>query len=986
MFCSNGGAVLAWTSTVIPLAQNTHRMEVYTALDNCFHYLTTHISNLDTFDLVQNESMDSIVRDGTSGVTRNELRYPIALLQEDDIQPTLGKGMRDIMEDTVLNTLVIMSDSAYKIDDNTSLTIFVVLLDATRVLLYRSCNLVWQMRSQLERDVEGGPTNPEFNGALLRLPGEPQSFASEELRLEYFRDLIGSDRSGLTIQTATLLVRVWQYHWLLTQKSLRELAVVCNHTIPHNILVSGRYNVSSLSEIFSLSTHLEILDQLTLEYAAGSGLDTIVPINEAYMRDTIRSDLYQTSQQVIAALAEYLQIIAENGNIYLAIEKTDEDIYILDSFLDDPNLSDAAVSRWLIERFLQPLEQQLRTWPLCLIFAREFRETMDAKQIIIQAYRNRALPPMVATSIVMSTETPSVWADVVKKTAAAQRKAAGHLIGLESISADVQMTYSIDTLESALAIVDVFANAAEKEVVADAVNAFADAREYSVRLRASLYKITDAKTANSLEAKEESIPRVSEWVQRGFFGSSIENRDRSAAQIAAGKSLDQVQRRLISLIGNNDDIAAALERFHSKIVKKIDRAAKQLSSYLPAWEGGNEMQKNAARILSRCLREPAAVAREIIAFDVVWIAQVICSTFPEADNACLTMLQQLSSLVMNAPFHLKALLGRDLTAFAAAVSQADQLARSELDQLADIGEATNKIPDSAQGNPWHGWSIFPSEAAIVPPPGDAVSFSETAKDQLLFAGITPAQALANNSIEDGLQRMKLGCFARPNIGLVSGLLQELMLRDGNNIRDPRANLLSYLILEEGWATGMPLNRNQNPIDQVITAGGIATSSIAGGGELQLFTELKRSDWFALLTFAVGMTSAGIASSSLLATCVGNHLTHQSDGHNQPLGDDDPYLTAGMRVLTSEYPESVLPPNVLTRRARNNFGLLLSMRYLQSLPRDKYENPRLNVVTYYAREHPFYFSPTHASARFSLFPEPKQAVNDLSSTISHAVPD
>lgn len=707
----------------------------------------------------------------------------------------------------------------------------------------------------------------------------------------------------------------------------------------------------------------------------------------------MHTDLFETSQSIISALASYITIIAENGNIYLMIEKTHEDYFILDSLMGEVNLSDAAISQWLIDRFLGPLQIQMQTWPFCLLFAREFRETMASKMIVIQTLRNRVLPPVVARALTSGTSDSVEWHTAIERSALSQRKAALQLLQLEAVEEETafSLPYNIDVLQAALATADEFSLPGEKKDVGLATSYFADAKEYSVRLRAVLYKIVDEITADSMEAKETTIPRVKEWSQKVFFGSSIESRDRAAAQsITAEKGNAaveaQLNARLGSIFGQNDEIMAVLSDYQRRISKKIMMCAKTLSFYPVLWQSASVMQRNASRVISRCMSEPDNVAREILASDVLWIAQIICATFPEADNACLVMLQQISTLGVNAPFHFRALLDRDPVAIIASIAQAEALARSELDQLADVGEATEKIPDAAQDNPWHGWSIFASEPPISPPPQNRNEWSDTAKEQLKAAGIDPFSSLVEENRSLGNMRFEMGCFAMPNIGLVTGMLQELLLRDGNNVRDPRSNLLAYLIAEVNWVTGRPLNGRQSRMDELVAAMNLGIGGIGSVSPSQFEFRLSRNDWYSTLLFALGMTCIGPAASSLLATCIGNHLVHQSDGIPVALGIDDPYLTAGIRVLTSKYPRSIMPPNVNMRRARTNFGMLLSIRYLQSLPRNEYENLRIDTLEYYANEHAFYVSPTCVSSRFAFLHTEKEAVDDVLSSVSYASPN
>lgn len=965
------------------------------SMKRAFDYILKTVSDVNIFIRASGESMDKMTRDTSTSITRNELRYTISLLQQDDIQPIIGNAMRRIMENHILNSLIVTNDGLYDVDDITAPVILALLLEASRTLLYRSCNQVWQMMSGTSRDVEGGPSNPMFDPVLDRLPGEPDELFSTEEAVTFFRELVSSDRGTDTVDLADLLIGIWQYHWLVIQRSIREIAIVCNHTIPHDILESASANISSMTEVFLVTSHMEIFDQLVAEQANTVDSDVISASVDVYTRDTIHADLFKTSQSIIVVLAEYLKILADDGNLYLSIEKTDEDYFILDTLLGDANLSDAAVSRWLVERFLEPLQLQLRTWPLCLLFAREFRETMKAKMVIIQALRNRALPSALASAIVSTASDGEKWKTAVAKTTYSQRQSALHLLRLESPPRDPSgkndRPYSIDVIQSALAIADEFALPPETRALGRAVAFFADAKEYSVRLRAVLYSIVDKETANSMEAKETNIPRVDEWTQAVFFGSSIQNRDRCAAQAALATKTgrvpsDLLARRLRSLIVNHIDLTSVIEEYHMMITENITRCAKELSAYLLTWQSASELQRTAARVISRCLSHSADVAREIMASDILWISQLMCATFPEADNACLTVLQQISTFVVNAPFHMRALLDRDPTAIVASVAQAERLASTELDHLADTGEATNKIPDSAQDNPWHGWSIFKSEPIIVPPPADPMTWSSTAKQQLEAAGIDPTSKLTSESRPLGNARYEAGCFAMPNTGLMSGMLQELMLRDPDMIHDQRVSLLAYLVLEPNWTTDRPLNDIQDRLRELIAATNIGQSSIGAFSVAQLSAKMNRSDWYSTFTFALAMSCLGPAVSSLLATCIGNRLVHMSDGYTPPTSVDDPYLTAGLRVLTSKYPHSVVPPNIHTRRARNNFGLLLAARSLQSLPRWQYENLRLDVVSYYANQHAFYVSPGCVSARFVFMNDDDKAVDDLRSAITYATPN
>lgn len=967
-------------------------MEVYKSLDGAFKYITKNVSGVNTFARITGQSMDEIIRDGLNGITQNDLRYTISLLREDDTQPLLGKAMRDIMENSVLNSLIVSNNGVFIVDDSSAAIIHAGLLDVTRLLLHRSCNQVWQMKSGLTRDIEGGPTNPMFDGVLHRLPGEPETFSDVDEAVAFFRNLSSGDRGETVVNIATLLIDIWQYHWLVIQKTLRELAIVCNHTIPHDVLEAASANVSSMTEIFLVASYLEILDQLVLEHVTTVHTDVIAPMVDVYSRDRIHTDLFKISQSIIGAISAYLQIIADNGNIYLSIEKTDEDYFILDSLMGDATLSDGAVSRWLIERFLEPLQLQLRTWPLCLLFVREFRETMASKMIVLQTLRNRVLPPAVAKAITFSTNETDEWDSAIQKTADFQRKAAAQLLQLEHVKEQSasDRPYSIDVIQSALAIADEFAAPPEKRDIGTAVAHFVEAKEYSVRLRAALYKITDDATTDSMEAKETTIPGVDEWVQKAFFGNAIQSRDRAAAQMILAERgntnvTKQTQTRLRSMVKKKEELTSAITVYQTRISRKIEQCAKELYFYPLTYQSASRMQRNAARVIARCISDPGTVAREIVASDVLWISQLICSTFPEADNACLTMLQQISGFVVNAPFHLRAFLDRDPVSIVASVSQAERLAASELDQIADTGEATNKIPDAAQDNPWHGWSLFTSEPTIVSPPEDPTAWSSTAKEQLLAAGIDLSSPLVEESRSLGNARFEAGCFAMPNIGLMTGMLQELILRDGNNSRDSRTNLLAYLVLETGWATGRPLNDEQGRMNEMIAGLVLGFGSLGGVSPEQITFQSKRQDWYNVLVFALGMTCIGPSVSSLLATCIGNRLVHQSDGATPPLGVDDPYLTAGIRVLTSKYPQSILPPNIYTRRARMNFGLLLSLRYMQSIPHNEYENPCLDTVAYYANEHAMYVSPTSVSARFAFLANQKNAVDDLLSAISYATP-
>lgn len=769
---------------------------------------------------------------------------------------------------------------------------------------------------------------------------------------------------------------------------------MCNHTIPIDVLESASANLSSLTGLFSIGTQLEILDQLTLEYHAITGRDITSPLNITYIRDTLVTDLYETSQSIITALVSYIQVIANGENVYLALEMTDEDLPILDTFLEDRDFSDATVSRWLIERFLKPLKVQLQAWPLCLLFAREFREITSDNLIIVQALRHRMLPPLVSQALISTTRDVAQWKSSVERTIEAQRLSAFHLLKLESTGPPSTQTeespYSIDVIQSAIAVADGSVDRVNKELVEESVAHFVEVKELSVRLRAALYKIVDDKTANSVEAKETAIPSVSEWSQRAFFGASLRSRDHLAAQAVLATRGDaiadkEVKVRLRSLFSKKTDIVATIERFQRDVGLHIPRVAKPFASQLIFWRLGSEMHQRTAAVMTRCVNDADGVAREIIASDIVWLAQLICSTFPEPDNAFQTVLQQISAFVINAPFHLRALLDHDQPAIIASIAQAERLASSALDSIAEAGEATDKIPDAAQHNPWHGWLLFPSEPVIVAPPQDESVWSETAIDQLQAAHIDPDALVAKENRRLGSLRMNLGCFAMPNIGLMSGFLQELLLRDGSNLRDPRANFLIYLLLEPHWTTGNPLNTILSRLDELITAIGIAHGSISVVSLDQYDFELKRSDWYITFVFALAMTCLGPGTSSLVAACIGNHLTHQSDGETQPLGVDDPYLKAALRVLTSKYPQEVSPPNVHVRRTRNNMGLLLSMRYLQSLPRNQYQNPRLDTTAYYAAEHPFYISPTVVSARFAFFASTEKAVNDILSAVSYATP-
>lgn len=220
--------------------------------------------------------MDEITRDGSSGITSNDLRYTISLLREDEIQSVLGNAMRTIMENSVLNSLIVSNNGNFTVDDSTAVIVHAGLLHDTRLLLHRTCNKVWQL-SGMVRDFKGDPTNPEFDGVLLRLSGEPESFSDIDEAIAFFRDLVSGDRGESVVNIAALVIQVWQYHWLSIQRTLRELAIVCNHAIPHDILESASENMSSMTEIFLVTSYLEIFDQLTLEHLTTARTDIIAP-------------------------------------------------------------------------------------------------------------------------------------------------------------------------------------------------------------------------------------------------------------------------------------------------------------------------------------------------------------------------------------------------------------------------------------------------------------------------------------------------------------------------------------------------------------------------------------------------------------------------------------------------------------------------------------------------------------------------------------
>lgn len=968
--------------------------QLHSALLEGYQYLTENISNSDAKPPIPNMSTDEIVRDSSFGNARNELRYVVSILSEDAIVPNVGSTMKLIMEDNLLVSMIVKNTGSFHIDQNTAPRIYAHLLERTRSLLYQCCNHIWRMQSKTARDAEGGPMNARFEGIRARLVDEPEPHSDFSVVQAYFATLIAQDSGTLFLRTANLMVSLWQYHWIIIQRSLREFAIVCNHAIPTDVLEAACASEESLSSLFSISTHLEMFDQLMLEHFTSGGTDVISPALSP-IRDSIVDDLYLLGQNTVSAISSYLHVIVEAQNDYIEFETDDEDFNVLDSLMGGFKVSDSTVSKWLIDRFLGPLQYQMQTWPLCLIFLREFRETMKSKQIIILALRQRILPEALAKAIALRADAKFDWVSTLARVAKSQRITALHVTQLETVreyEPSFVLPLDVGALQSALTIIDEFSLPHEKRMLTTPIiGAFSRLKEHSVRLRATLASIVDQKTANSVEASETEIPILSNWIQFAFMGQSLSHRDQLAAITAMGNRGDTIRETraanmLRTLLETDSLLPASIDQIHRKIADLIRAIFTPLEYFIITWQRASIMQRNAARVIQRCIKEPDQVACEIIGPDILWISQLACCTFPESENACLTMLHQLATTIMYSPFHLHAMLDRDPEAIVAAVSQAERQVFSELDIMIEIGGAADKIPDAAQDNPWHGWRLFPSEPIIVPPHDNPLEWSETGETQLSAAGISIEDKVVRDIQNLGSNRLEAGLFAMPNTGLMSGVLQERIETTSINPWDARKTLLAYLMLEVNFATGRPLNDERMPTNALISAINIASESLVRVSiDPNATATITRTEWYANLTMAMGMACIGLGASTLLATCIGNKLVTQLDNRTFPTNVNDPYITSGMRVLLSEYPHSILPPNVEHSRSRDNFDMLVALRYLQTIPQRAYENLRLDTRAYYAGEHAFYVAPTAVSSRPAFFGNTEFGVRDIVSAISYATP-
>jgi hypothetical protein len=947
--------------------------------------------------------MDDAVRNDQHSIPKNELRYVIAILLDDSIQRQLSSGMYKISQELGLVTYILDNGRPFVIDNVSAPALCASLFSTTRALLFLGCNLVWQMVNKKKRDIEGGPFNPDFEIIHTLLPGEPNSDLDTNVMHEYFRLQVEEEKEWI-IELAATLRDVWQYHWFLTQKTLRELAFTVNHMIPHDILETANGHVDTLSSIFLVSSYIEVFDQLCIEqYMAGRG-DSSFPIVSAFGRESFNDDKYTICERIISSLATYLETIADNKSVYIVMELTEEDKYLMDSLNEELVISEDHVAAWLVERFLNPLQFQLLTWPLCMIFVREFREMMTAKQIILQSLRMRILSPCFAIALSKSDDTTisSKWKDRITAVEKTQRAVAADVLERTDVSTPKYVA-TLDAIQATLVVASVNATRTSERTTIEKLSlTFNDLKEYAVRLRAVLLDVAESYTVNAIQGGENRVTDLDDWISKAFWGESLAERDRCAALCVLAsrgrKGYDALSEDALDHVLFLDQPSSEIPRISdivNRYVSMMRPLVKKIGMVMvPIVQGLGvspmDMSKRhiteALLVAKQCREDDETVCMDIVGHHLLWLGQLSNCTFPEPNEVCTQIFQSIATSITKAPFHLRALLDRDAESIAAAVTHADILGASGLNTFAEVAEITDKIPDAAQGNPWHGWSIISSGIPIDDSSIGTVSApSVTAQSQIAAAGIYDEKIISKGR-EHGDTRLLAGTFAMPNIGLMSSLREELQIQEITKKISSRNLLLTYALLEFGWAIGRPLNDTKPKFREVQTAMMVASQAL----QSPYITQYKESDmeaidWIVFYQFALAIGTLGPCASATITTCIANRYSHLLDKITIPYTDDDPYLTTAMRVMISDSPYEIQPPTVGNRRSRNDLSLVVAVRMMQTISYKEFENLRLNTSYYYRTEHPFYVASDAVIGRYSFLQDREAANRDIAETLKYATP-